>query len=261
MRELWQYLDGGRLLVVLCSAGLVLCGALLAVIGIDRAVSEVRRRLGRVDACLFAVAVALWAMFGGSKQADITDKTGADAGIGVAYAVVDVTNFVDVVEGAAVTTTATRVEIGWTNGTVTVDTPFWGKMQLTDDWAEIAKSNATVVTDVPVGGTNTLSFWVSGALSKNYYWLGSEPPRVITDEGSIDVVDFQATSHAATIKWTCSDASCTVFSVKMQVRNGAWTTLAEVEAVPAGGTNVFVRTGFTVGVTTTYKITGEYYEN
>jgi hypothetical protein len=248
-----------HVLLVLACCGLAATGLLMFAVGTDRFWTFLRSRLGRVDTWVGIAAVCLATMYGGSKPVDVTDRTEADAGIEVAYVTIDVTNIVD--SATSETTTATRVEIGYTAGDVTESTPFWGKMGLTNDWTAIERTGVDIRSDVAPGGTNVVSFWTSGALGWNYYWFGFDPPKVITDDATITITEFTVTSKKVTIGWLCDNANFTTFSVYAKKETEAtWHEIGAVDAVAAGSTNVFERSGFTVDVTTSYRIRGEYRE-
>lgn len=180
------------------------------------------------------VAIVASTIYGGSKYA------GADTGIELAglSAEYDSTNDV------------TAVEVSFTAGNVTTNTPVSIRNGETEQWRELEKIGATVTSGPRV--TNVLSFAVSGnAATNRYWWVGTETPAVVIVTQGIAITNFVASSMSVDIAWTC-EVTNQVFTVQRrhlgdvewQVAGDAWTNTA------------FAFAGFTVGESWEWRIEG-----
>ena len=185
---------------------------------------EVCHRWWRLDAFGkwgAVAAVSMMVMYGGAKHGT-AEHAGADDGIALAYIGLDVTN---VVESASVTNTFTEVDVAWTNGTVTAETPVHVRMSNTNEWRTLTKIGASTFTDSP---TNHLYFTCTGDVTKYpYWWVGSNPPAVIIEVVGITLTKFVMSSHAVLIAWTCDDARAVEFVIECcDESGGEWTEVA-----------------------------------
>ena len=195
------------------------------------------RPLGKAG-LLAALAAAV--AYGGTKP---VRNAGADRGIalvGIAVAY-DATNDV------------TAVEVTFTGHNVTAATPVSVRNADTESWRELAKSGATVTSDL---ATNLLAFAVSGNVSTNrYWWVGTETPAVIIETGGIHITHFVASSSSVQIMWTCDDPNAVEFVIQRRRKGtAAWETVGVTSSL------AFVYVGFSVGETWEWRVSATYAE-
>ncbi len=227
-----------RALTCFCLAGLACLGVGSALYRFRGVVDEVYHKWLRLDALGrwgAVAAVCAMAMYGGAKHGT-AQHAGADDGIGLVYIGLDVTN---VVESASVTNTFTEVDVAWTNGTVTAETPVQVRMSSTNEWRVLTKIGASTFADSP---TNHLYFTCTGDMTTYpYWWVGSNPPAIVIEVAGITLTQFAASSRAVSIAWTCEDPRATEFVV--ECRNGPdgeWTELARTAAKSISVSGFFV---------------------
>lgn len=206
-----------------------------------------------------AVMVCSLGYYGATKSThvDVTSKTDADSGIGLAYVDLCVTN--EVV--GTVTSTWTAVSIGWTNGTVTASTPFQARNAIDQEWTVLPKLGEPTFYYDSV--TNTMFFGVSGDITRwTMYWVGSDPPGVIVTVDGITLTHFHVDSKKVEIGWECDDPRCKSFMVRRRkVDTVTHDPITEYETLIVTEDKAYVIYGFTVGETWEYQIRGEFYED
>ena len=205
--------------------------------------NSVRDAIGRLRPCerlALLAALVVTTIYGGGKG---VYSAGADAGIELAGITAEYDSTNDV----------TAVEVAFSGGSVTTNTPVSVRNDASENWLELEKIGATVTSGL---ATNVLSFAVSGNVSTNrFWWVGTETPAVIIETTGITITNYVATSKSVRIDWTCDDPKATVFALQRQIEGEA-----QFETVTTTTANSITFGGFTVGKTTKWRITSTYTE-
>lgn len=259
-----MFAAAGLLLAIVAAtvSGFVFSGAKMA---LDKLFSVFGKSSFRT---LFALCMVVGAiMYGGSKSANITDRTEADEGIELFDVSLFESNLVEVVEGETNYIFQSRTMTIKVSEDSAVPTPVWFRENWFQAWTNV-NTLATFATETPVldseqsgDGTNVY-VWVSYDWTNSYshssWYIGTNLPPIHVEIGENDYVvmdEVLMTSSKIRIKFHLrSDLELpegSVIEVQRKVDNMRYETIEEIPAVKSG---VYERNGFEVGRTTTWRL-------
>lgn len=237
-----------KALEYVCLAGLAVCIVSLFVMKtkalygdlIDRFIVEFHRNKGVLLTVPMVVACI---MYGGSKGGGPSYRSGvtADSDIGLVGLIAETNAVPDTV-----------VSVYYTSGLVTASTPVSVRNLQTEAWTELVKTDCQYDS---VGTTNVFQFVVAGTnyLDSAYWHVGSSKPPIVVTSSDINIETIVTSANFVYLKWNCTDANCTSFSVMTSEDGSSWSL--------AGTTSnkEFTVSGFLVGRTRWWKITSSYF--
>ena len=237
---MWNELQAGLTAVGVFVSLLFFAGYLAVVI--YRACADAFGKMRPDERKAFALFTAALAFYAGAKHIILPPDAGADEGYSVAEIVADYISSNDV----------TTVDVKFCGAGVTTNTPVSVRNSVSEEWRELAKSDAAITCDLP---TNVLSFVVYGNAETNrYWWVGTDKPSIIVETTGIEIVYFLATSHSVQIAWTCDDPHATEFAIQRRLRGETWDTVAVTTDT------AFEYIGFTVGESWEWRVISTYTE-